>query len=119
MHILSMYHVHSVEALKAHLEDPTSERWHNLHHKTKDVYSRGFSQLKEAIRGGKGYTQSHCLTYYASTFALTTPVSQEVAVGFYDTPATEINAVFVSPVSRLDMYLLNDAAQATTDVSRT
>jgi len=94
-----MYNVHSVEALKAHLTDTDSIRWHNCHQEVKDIYSRGFAQLKEAVRDGAIYALSHRLTYYASTFASTTPVSREVAIGFYDTPATEINAVFVLSVS--------------------
>ena len=65
----------------------------------KDVYHNGFTQLKDAVRDGTIYTLAHRLTYYASTFASTTPVSQEVIVGFYDTPGAEVNTVFVSPGS--------------------
>ena len=110
-----MYHVHSVEALKAHLTDTISDKWHNLHQEMKDVYSRGFSQLREAVRGGVTYTQSHRLTYYASNFASTTPANREVVPGFYDTPAAEINAVFVSSAACFDVFLLNDIIQVTID----
>jgi hypothetical protein len=101
-----MYNVHSVEALKARLADTTCARWHQLHQEMKDVYARGYAQLRDAVRDGAMYTLSHRLTYYASTFASTTPVSREVIVGFYDTPAAEIIAVFVFP-SGLEICSLN------------
>jgi hypothetical protein len=94
--MLSMHNVHSMQALEAHLVDDTSDEWHRLHQEVKEVYSKGLTQLKNAVRKGIAYTLSHRLTYYASNFASTTPVGREVTVGFYDTPLSSDNTVFIS-----------------------
>lgn len=96
-----MYNVHSTQALEAHLADDTSDTWHHLHQEVKEVYSKGLTQLKSAIRKGIAYTLSHRLTYYASNFASTMLANQEVTVGPYDAPLPHANAnvVLLSLVS--------------------
>ncbi|KAF9647382.1 hypothetical protein BDM02DRAFT_3129802 [Thelephora ganbajun] len=85
-HILSTYHVHSTQALKADLADATSTLWHNLHKEMKDTYATKYPQLRVAIRNGSCYPLGHRLAYYASNYAPTTPLNQAVSLGFYDTP---------------------------------
>lgn len=96
-----MYNIHSIRALEAHLSDETSDSWHRLHQEVKGVYSREFPQLKDAIREGTPYTLAHRLTYYSSNFASTTPVNQEVTIGFYDTPGSDDNGVNLSLISSI------------------
>lgn len=61
----------------------------------KDAYTGDYPQLRVAIRDGSNYPLSHRLTYYASNFASDTPLSQAVALGFYDPPDANINAVSI------------------------
>lgn len=92
-HILSVWHVHSAQALKAHLADTSSTLWHQLHKDMKAEYTKDYPQLKAKIGSGSGYTLTHRLSYYASRFAPTAPLNQAVSLGFYDTPGTETNVV--------------------------
>ena len=94
-HILSTYHVHSAQALKAHLADNTSAEWHNLHKEMKDSYATEYPRLRMAIRNASSYALVHRLAYYASNFASTIPLNQAVTLGFYDTPDTRIDTVFI------------------------
>lgn len=94
-HILSTYHAHSAKALSASLADTTSIRWHNLHQETKDSYTRGYPQLRAAVRSGSSCALSDRLAYYASNFGSATPLNQAVTLGFYDASLDEINTVFV------------------------
>ena len=87
------YHVHSAQALDAHLSDDTSTQWHDLHQEMKDAYAKDYPQLRLAIRGGSQYALPHRLTYYASNFSSVTPLSEAVVPGFYDSPDTGINTV--------------------------
>lgn len=92
-HILSVWHVHSAQALRAHLADTTSTLWHQLHKDMKAEYTKDYPQLKARIRGGLGYALVHRLSYYASRFAPMTPLNQAVSLGFYDAPGTEASLV--------------------------
>lgn len=94
-HILSIFHVHSAQALKAHLTDATSTRWHNLHKEMKAKYAEDYPQLKVRIRSGSGYDLAHRLSYYASNFAPIVPLNKAVSLGFYDTPNIETDVVSV------------------------
>ena len=94
-HILSAWHVHSAQALKAHLADATSTLWHQLHKDMKAEYTKDYPQLKARIRGGFSYALFHRLSYYASRFAPTAPLNQAVSLGFYDMPDAETNVVFI------------------------
>jgi len=103
-HILSTYHIHSAQALKAHLTDTTSTRWHNLHQEMKDMYTKNYPQLRAAVRDGSNYALSHRLAYYASNFASTTPLNQAVTLGFYDAPAAGITVVSFPPFPNIATY---------------
>lgn len=100
-----MYKVHSVQALTAHLADKTSATWHHLHLQTRDLYSDGLTQLKDAIRAGTAYTRSHRLAYYASTFIPTTSISQELSIGFYDTLDAQVSVASILPASGLAPFV--------------
>ena len=95
-HILSTYHVHSAQALRADLADATSTLWHNLHKEMKDAYAMNHPQLRVAIRAGSHYPLVRRLTYYASNFAPAKPLNEAVTLGFYDTPnnAVPVRSVF-------------------------
>ncbi|KAF9642434.1 hypothetical protein BDM02DRAFT_3193270 [Thelephora ganbajun] len=101
-HILSTYHVHLAQALKADLADATSTLWHNLHKEMKDTYATKYPQLRVAIRNGSRYPLGHCLAYYALNYAPTTPLNQAVSLGFYDTPD---NTVFVPSLLNSATYV--------------
>lgn len=105
-HILSNYHVHPAQALKADLADPTSTLWHNLHKEMRDTYAKNYPQLRVAVRAGSNYPLVHRLVYYASNFAPTAPLNQAVTVGFYDTPDNTVSvpsfldrAMYVCPLT--------------------
>lgn len=67
------------------------------------MYTEDYSQLRIAIRDGLNYALPHRLTYYASNFASVTPLSEAVALGFYDPPDTDINTVTI-PHSSLQQW---------------
>ena len=104
-HTLKTFTIHSALALKVHLSDKSSKRWHRLHLETKDAYARDFAQLKDAIKNGSSYSPPHRLVHYASNFASATPLSQAVVPGFYDLPDAQLDMVFLHPRNMTPTYL--------------
>lgn len=91
-HILTTYHIHSVEALRTSLADITSALWHNLHRQRRNAYTKEYPQLRAAIGNGSSYPLVHRLAYYASNFAPFKPLNQAVTLGFYDTPTNIVQS---------------------------
>ncbi|KAF9777832.1 hypothetical protein BJ322DRAFT_1114761 [Thelephora terrestris] len=83
-HVLSTYHIHSAQALRAVRADTTSTLWHNLHKEMKSTYPKNYLQLKAAVKNGLKYPLVNRLAFYASNFAPAAPLNQAVALGFYD-----------------------------------
>jgi hypothetical protein len=96
-HILSTYSIHSSVALIAHLADDASATWHTIHRDVRDEYGRDYPLLKAAIRHGRPYPRGHRFAYYASEFAVATPINEATCLGFYDAGVPENRDV--SPIT--------------------
>ena len=98
-HILSTYSIHSSVALTAHLADDGSAIWHSVHRDVRDEYAKEYPRLKVAVKHGMPYPRHHRLAYYASEFAVKTPISEATRLGFYDAGVPENRDVSSTPFS--------------------